>query len=789
MNTPVSPAAAEEHPLLAGLNPVQREAVQQSTGPLLILAGAGSGKTRVIVHRIAWLIGVENVDPRHILAVTFTNKAAQEMKERVRAMVGPAAAGMWISTFHSSCARILREHAERLGFTERFTIYDDKEQTALLKEVARRLNLAPTMFPVEYLRGVISDAKNRGVDPDEFLREAAAANNPRSRRAGEAYRLYQELLRENDALDFSDLLFHTVCLFNRHADLLTDYRERFQYILVDEYQDTNEVQYRLVSMLAEPKRNLCVVGDDDQSIYSWRGAQIKNILDFEADYPEAKVVRLEENYRSTAVILKAANQVIAANRERKGKDLWTRKESGEPISLYLASDEADECHYVVKRINTSVRPPGAFAIFYRTNTQSRIFEEGLSRKGIPYAIYGGIKFYDRAEVRDLLAYLRVVNNPRDGVSLLRIINVPARGVGKTSVERLTAAAAARGLSPWEMLAELENDTSLLPKRARSALLEFAGLLRQWQQEADAYSPSELCRRISVGLAYGKWLKKNCDPIQAEARGDNVEELLNAIELWEQEQEEPTLAAYLENVALVNDDKLTGEEQSRVTLMTIHRAKGLEFDEVFLVGLEEGLFPGRRSYDRPELLEEERRLCYVGMTRARKKLHLSACRMRRFHGQIVDNRPSRFLMEIPLDLMRREDRRDSGGGSGRGQGGYGGRRSQDGSGYGVRDHGGRSGYGARENSPLPGGRPGTSAGRRRERSSVPAAGARQPGSEAAAAATEISFPPGCRVEHKVFGPGVVAGLKGSGETAKVDVIFRDRGRKLLQLRSAGLRRLD
>jgi len=748
---PDSPSTVE-HPLLAGLNPVQREAVQQTSGPLLILAGAGSGKTRVIVHRIAWLIGVDQVAPHNILAVTFTNKAAQEMKERVWAMIGPAANGMWISTFHSSCARILREHGTHLGFSERFTIYDDKEQTALLKEVARRLNLAPTMFPAEYLKSVIGDAKNRGVDPDEFRREARLGANPRTQRAAEAYHLYQELLRENDALDFSDLLFHTVRLFNLHPDLLELYRERFHYILVDEYQDTNEVQYRLVSLLAEPRRNLCVVGDDDQSIYSWRGARIKNILDFEADYPEARVVRLEENYRSTAVILKAANRVIAANRERKGKDLWTRKNDGELISLYLADDESDECRYVVSRIARSVRSPGAFAIFYRTNTQSRIFEEGLSRKGIPYAIYGGVKFYDRAEVRDLLAYLRVVNNPRDGVSLLRILNVPARGVGKTSVERLRAAAEARNLSLWEIMGELEEEAALLPKRARSSLLDLHGLLRQWRREADECMPSELCRRMIAGLGYGEWLQKNGDAVQAEARAANVDELLNAIELWEGEQEEPTLAAYLENVALVNDDRLTGEETSRVTLMTIHRAKGLEFDEVFLVGLEDGLFPGRRSYDRPELLEEERRLCYVGMTRAREKLHLSACRLRRFHGQLVDNRPSRFLLEIPFELMRREDRQTSGRGSGR-----------------I--------YGA-EGRMRPAAAP--AAGRRRIRPEPPT----KP-----AAGDPLPFPPGCRVTHRVFGPGVVAGVRGSGESAKVDVVFRDRGRKLLQLRSAGLRRID
>ena len=739
--------------IVAGLNPVQREAVLACDGPLLILAGAGSGKTRVIVHRIAWLLESRQVSPHNILAVTFTNKAAQEMRERVQAMVGPRAAGIWISTFHSTCARILREHGSMLGFSERFTIYADREQTALLKEVGRRLNLAPTMFPVEYLRSAIDDAKNRGVSPAEFALEARQAANPKLRRVADAYQLYQEILRENDALDFGDLLFHTVALFNDHADLLEFYRERFHYIMVDEYQDTNEVQYRLVSLLAEPRRNLCVVGDDDQSIYSWRGAQIRNILDFEADYPEARVVRLEENYRSTAIILKAANQVVSGNRKRKGKALWTRKADGEPISLYLAADEADECRYVIRRISTSIREPGAFAIFYRTNSQSRIFEEGLSRKGIPYAIYGGLKFYDRAEVRDLLAYLKVVNNPRDGVSLLRILNVPARGVGKTSIGKLLAYADDRGLHLWEALGRLESE-NLLRGGAQRSLGELYGLLGSWRQAADECPPSELCRRIIAGIGYADWLGKNNDPVQAEARGENVEELLNAIELWEQEQEQPTLAGYLENVALVNDDRLTGEESSRVTLMTIHRAKGLEFDEVFMVGLEEGLFPGRRSYEKPELLEEERRLCYVGMTRAREKLHLSACKVRRFHGQMVDNRPSRFLLEIPFELLRREDR----------------------------------------NRPAAGGvrppvRPGPRTRGEGERVRGSARGKVVSPPYPAPGAGSLPFPPGCRVEHKVFGPGVVAGVRGSGEEAKLDIIFRDRGRKLLLLKFASLKKVD
>ncbi len=749
--------------IVAGLNSVQREAVINSQGPLLILAGAGSGKTRVIVHRVAYLISVAGVAPQEIMAVTFTNKAAQEMRERVREMIGSVAQSMWISTFHSSCARILRNHGDLLGFSAKFSIYSDKEQIALLKEVSRKLNLSGTMFPVEYLRSVIDDAKNRGINPDEYAQEARQAQNPKTRRVADVYRLYQDSMKENDALDFGDLLFQTVALFNNHPEVLESYRERFHYILVDEYQDTNEVQYRLISMLAEPRRNLCVVGDDDQSIYSWRGAQIKNILDFESDYPEVKVVRLEENYRSTATILAAANQVIAGNQKRKGKDLWTSNSKGDLISLFLGANEADECNYVVKRITTSVRKPGDFAIFYRTNAQSRIFEEGLSRRGVPYVIVGGTKFYDRAEIRNLLSYLKVINNERDGISLLRILNIPTRGVGKTSIEHLQVYAEEHRLGVWECLERLESE-ALVRGGARKALLGLRDMIVQWRRDLEAFKPSELCAKIIAEIGFAEWLQKNNDPIQAQARGENVAELLNAIELWENEQENPTLADYLENVALINDDHLSSEEASKVTLMTIHRAKGLEFDEVFLVGLEEGLFPGQRSYEKPELLEEERRLCYVGMTRAREKLHMSACRTRRLYGQMKDSRPSRFLMEISLELLRREDRYRS---SNLKQPGV---LSEEAAKESFLRSGLRSQKGVSLNPPSR-----RFQGVSRKRESVKTAG-------------QGSFPQGCHVEHAVFGPGVVAGVKGFGEDTKLDIIFRDRGRKLLLLKFASLKKI-
>ncbi|HIE06506.1 MAG TPA: ATP-dependent DNA helicase PcrA, partial [Desulfarculaceae bacterium] len=494
----------------------------------------------------------------------------------------------------------------------------------------------------------------------------------------------------------------------------------------------------------------------------------------ESDYPDAKVVRLEENYRSTATILAAANRVIAVNRKRKGKDLWTSNHSGDLVSLYLAANEADECSYVVKRISISVREPGDFAIFYRTNAQSRIFEEGLSRRAIPYTIVGGTKFYDRAEVRDLLAYLKVVNNERDGVSLLRILNIPTRGVGKTSIEQLQAYTEAHALTLWETLERLQSE-SLIRGGARTSLLGLVDMVRQWRRDdQDGRRPSLLCAEIIAGIGFAEWLMKNNDPVQAQTRQENIAELLNAIELWEDEQDKPTLADFLENVALINDDHLDGDEQSRVTLMTIHRAKGLEFNEVFLVGLEEGLFPGKRSYEKPELLEEERRLCYVGMTRARQKLHMSACRMRRLYGQTMDNRPSRFLLDIPLELLKREDRNGKVPGAASGV---------------------STGYETilsrpqKRSNRSTGFSPARSSGLSKKTISGETSGVAAAPGETGSANTDISFPPGCRIEHSVFGPGVVAGVKGSGDNTKLDIIFRDRGRKLLSLKIASLRRLD
>ncbi|MBW1645658.1 MAG: UvrD-helicase domain-containing protein, partial [Deltaproteobacteria bacterium] len=724
----------------AALNPGQRQAVSCCRGPLLILAGAGSGKTRVIVHRIAYMIGVEKIPPTAIMAVTFTNKAAGEMRERVRRMIGPLAGGIWINTFHSTCARILRQHIARLGYSERFVIYDDKDQLSVIKEVYQRLNLAEQNFKPEAARSVIADAKNKGLEPAAFASRAATLVEER---VAAIYQLYQQLLQANDALDFGDLHLLTVKLFQEHPEVLELFRQRFNYLLVDEYQDTNEIQYRLLRLLAAEHGNLCVVGDDDQSIYSWRGARLKNILDFEADYPEAKVIRLEENYRSTRNILAAANGVIACNRERKGKNLWTRNPTGELLSLYVARDEYDEARFIVARIRESGRELGDCAVFYRTNAQSRVLEETFSRQGMPYVIVGGFRFYERAEVKDLLAYLRVVNNARDSVSLLRIINVPPRGVGKKTVADLKQLAAERDCSLWEAVVHWAGDPAGGSSKGRRALAELVEQVEDWRRQAAP--PSELFRQVLAGTGYLEWLQRGGNRHAFAGKRENIDELLNAILAWEKEQEQPSLAAYLESVALVSDVDRLEEGQSRVTLMTLHSAKGLEFPVVFMAGLEEGLFPNRQCYNRPAEMEEERRLCYVGMTRAREKLYLIACRSRQFQGVRHGCKPSRFLFDIPRELLVQE-----------------------------------SGDQPAGRSYSPAARPSAAPSRpRRPRpTSAP---------PAAASPAADDFPVGCKVVHAVFGPGVVAAAEGQGENRKLVIIFRDRGRKKISLRHASLTR--
>jgi len=628
--------------LLESLNPSQLEAVEHTEGPLLVLAGAGSGKTRVLTHRIAYLLERGLAAPDEVLAITFTNKAADEMKERVALLVGQEARRMWVSTFHSFCARLLRAHAERLGYRRGFTIYDQGDGVRLVKRCIVELGKDPKRFNPRSFQAQISDAKNRLLGPDDYLRhtEGYVAEN-----VAEVYGLYQQRLYENNAMDFDDLIMQTVALFELFPEVRERYQERFRYIHVDEYQDTNHAQYRLVNILAARHRNLCVVGDDDQSVYSWRGADIRNILDFERDYPEARVVKLEQNYRSTQTILEAANAVVANNASRKAKRLWTAGEEGEPIRVFAAGDEYAEARFVVSEIRRLLdggARPSEVAVFYRTNAQSRALEDVLVREGIPYQVIGGLRFYERAEIKDAMAYLSVIANPADDVSLERIANVPKRGLGATSLGRLQEHARRTGSALYEALAEPE--AAGLSGRAARACGQLRELFEGWRVAAGEVGPAELVEAVISESGYRDELEAE-RTVEAEQRLDNLEELINAARAYEMADPEPSLEGFLQEQALYSEQDALDTGGGSVTLMTLHNAKGLEFPHVFIVGMEEGTFPHARSLDEQNL-EEERRLCYVGITRAMRSLTLSYARVRSSWGEREPRMPSRFLSEIP-----------------------------------------------------------------------------------------------------------------------------------------------
>jgi len=627
--------------LLESLNPTQLDAVTQTKGPLLILAGAGSGKTRVLTHRIAHILDQGLAAPDEILAITFTNKAAQEMKERVALLVGPDSRRMWVSTFHAFCARILRVHAEKLGYKREFTIYDGADQVRLVKRCIVELGKDPKRFNPRSFQSQISAAKNRLDAPDDYLR---ATEGYMAENVAEVYDLYQKRLYENNAMDFDDLIMQTVALLELFPEVRQRYQTRFKYIHVDEYQDTNHAQYRLVNVLAAAHRNLCVVGDDDQSVYSWRGADISNILDFERDYPEATVVKLEQNYRSTQTILSAANAVVANNASRKHKELWTAGEEGERIRVFTASDEYGEARFVVAEIERLVEggaSPRDVAVFYRTNAQSRALEDVLVREGVPYQIVGGVRFYERAEIKDAMAYLAVVANPADAASLERIINVPKRGLGATSVAKLVDHARRNGVPLYEALSEAGE--AGLTGKAQKACREVKDLFDGWRVAAREVPPAELISAVLDESGYSKELEAE-RTIEAESRLENLEELINAAREYERVEPGPTLEGFLQEQALYSETDTVGTE-GRVTLMTLHNAKGLEFEHVFVVGMEEGTFPHARSLDEQNL-EEERRLFYVGITRAMKSLVLSYAKLRSNWGEREYQMPSRFLSEIP-----------------------------------------------------------------------------------------------------------------------------------------------
>ncbi len=638
--------------LLEALNPPQREAVVHPGGPLLILAGAGSGKTRVLAYRIAYLLRHGGVAPARILAVTFTNKAAREMRDRVDRLVGGALArSMWIGTFHHICSRILRRHGDRIGIDKNFLIYDEDDQRALIRECLEDLGLDERRFPPPVMLAMIDRAKNEAVDHVAY---AAQATGFYEEVVARVYRAYQAGLHERNGLDFDDLLLEVLRLFQEAPEVLVEYQERFPHILVDEYQDTNHAQYLIVQKLAERYRNLCCVGDDDQSVYMWRGADVRNILDFERDYPDATIIKLEQNYRSTKTILQAATEVIGHNPHRHSKVLWTANVTGEPIVLYEAFDGHDEARYVINEVQRlkNGRRYRDFVVLYRTNAQSRLFEEQLLRSGIPYTIVGSVRFYERKEIRDILAYLRLAIVPQDIVSLKRVINVPRRGIGEVSVGRLEAYAATRGIPILEAMTTPEALDGL-PKPAQHAVGEFVGLLERLRDRAHRVRTTEFIDATIGESGYQVMLEAEGTD-EAHSRLENLRELVTVAQEFEAVTGEENLEAFLQHLALMTDLDAWHEEVDRLTLMTLHSAKGLEFPVVFLAGLEEGLLPHARALDEEGGLEEERRLCYVGMTRAKDRLYLSHARSRTIFGTTMPGVPSRFLDEVSADLLTRPE---------------------------------------------------------------------------------------------------------------------------------------
>ena len=637
------------------LNPQQQEAVYHTEGPLLILAGAGSGKTRVLTHRIAYLIDKKGINPWNILAITFTNKAASEMRERVDKIVGFGSESVWVSTFHSTCVRILRRYIDRLGYDTRFAIYDTEDQKTLMKEVCRKLNIDTKKTKERSLLAQISHAKDELITPDEM--ELNAGEDFVKKKVAEVYREYQAALRRNNALDFDDLIVKTVELFQNCGDVLENYQERFRYIMVDEYQDTNTAQFKFISLLASKYENLCVVGDDDQSIYKFRGANIGNILGFEHVFPDAKVIRLEQNYRSTKNILNAANAVIANNTSRKSKTLWTENSEGERIHFRQFMNGYEEAEYVVGEISRAHRENGAkykdCAVLYRTNAQSRLFEEKCLLANIPYKIVGGVNFYARKEIKDLLCYLKTIDNSRDDLAVRRIINVPKRGIGATTLGRIQDYADKMSVSFYDALRVAEEVPSI--GRSLSKIDGFVTFIQSLKSKAESYTVRELLEEVIELTGYVAELQAE-DTDESKARIENIDELISKTESYQEAMEEQgqtaTLSGFLEEIALIADIDSVDPDQDYVLLMTLHSAKGLEFPRVFLAGMEDGMFPSYMSIisdDRSDL-EEERRLCYVGITRAMEDLTLTSARQRMLRGEVQYNKVSRFVREIPRELV-------------------------------------------------------------------------------------------------------------------------------------------
>ena len=727
---------------LSMLNPQQRLAAETLEGPVLILAGAGSGKTRALTYRAANLID-HGVAPWKILCLTFTNKAAREMKERITRLVGEEAERAWISTFHSSCARILRRDIEKLGYTRSFTIYDTRDQLAIVKEVLKTENIDEKYLPPKEVLSKISGAKNQMYSPDEWF--AHSDRDYRCQLLHDVYLSYEERMQSLNALDFDDLLIRTLQLFLMHPPVLESYRERFQYVMVDEYQDTNAAQYQLIRLLTAKSHNLCVVGDDDQSIYAWRGADIRNILDFEKDYPETKVIKLEQNYRSSGNILDAANQVIAHNEQRKDKRLWTEAPEGEPVSVFCADNERGEAGWLVSRIKLLHQQGVAYgdiAVLYRINAQSRVIEDMLTRAAdpkIPFRIFGGTRFYERQEIRDILAYLRVMENHADDISLQRIINVPRRAIGDSTVQELQRHAQAERISLYEGLSRLPSG---LASRPRKCVADFAALMEELSDLKEKMGVADLIQETLQRTGLQEMYERE-QTEEGRSRVQNLQELVGAAAEFERDHADATLGSFLESVSLVSDVDTLDEGGGYVTLMTVHSAKGLEFDTVFIVGLEDGLFPLGRSSQTPEGLEEERRLCYVALTRARRKLYLSRATSRMLSNTPNFNPPSPFLKEIPDRLIRDESA--------------------------VRDR-------AFRDIPQPARGPRAPMNRASIRPGDPLSipgvqrGFAPSAARGYAASAKPQFKAGDRVIHRKFGEGTVVGVSGEGPAARVQIDF-------------------
>lgn len=631
------------------LNKEQYEGATTIEGQVLILAGAGSGKTRVLTHRMAHMIDDLGILPYKILAITFTNKAAKEMKDRVKALIGERAEDMWISTFHSTCVRILRREIEKLGYKKSFTIYDTSDQKTLIKECMKALNINDKDITEQEIMSKIGKAKDNMQSPASFMREHES--NFREKKIADVYEMYQKRLKENNALDFDDLIFKTVELFKHDKETLEFYQRKFQYIMVDEYQDTNKVQYELIRLLADKYKNVCVVGDDDQCIYQWRGADIRNILDFEKDYPDAKVIKLEQNYRSKGNILDAANVVIVNNANRKSKVLRTEQESGNKIKIYRAYSDSDEGDFVATQINKIKEEENKsykdFAILYRTNAQSRIFEESLRRKAIPYKILGGTRFYDRKEIKDMISYLKVLVNPTDSISLRRIINVPKRGIGDATVNKVVDFADDYELPLWDALSTVRNIPTLTARNCGGIEI-FMEMMDKFMEMSEIMPVSTLIETILKETGYISELEKSKE-IEDKSRIENLKELVSDAVDFERSSEDKSLSAYLEKVSLVQDTDKLEEEDDTIVLMTVHSAKGLEFPVVFMVGMENGIFPGNASFESDAEMEESRRLCYVGITRAKEQLFMTSAEVRRQFGRTVAYPQSDFIAEIKGDL--------------------------------------------------------------------------------------------------------------------------------------------